>query len=99
MLEYSVVSPVSPLKKKPWRSPRSANDDQAVVLRMPGARPEQCCDGAALTCARPPATGALSHQSSSVMRSSAIPHDSRCAPTPKLVKNGTSVLASSKMVG
>ena len=48
MSPYSVVSPVSPLKKTPWRWERTTNDDQRVALRVFSVRPEKCCDGAAV---------------------------------------------------
>src|SRR6266566_3912809 len=87
---YSVVSPVSPLKKNECFDPVTTNDDQSVKLRPDKPRPEKCCDGAAVNVSPPFGSSARSHQSSSVMRSAGTPQDSRCAPTPSDVKNGTS---------
>src|SRR6188768_2203613 len=96
---YSGVRPVSPLKKTQCFGPRTTIDDQSVALREPKPRPEKCCDGAASIVSPVPGTSACSHQSSSVIRSAGTPQACKCAPTPSEVKNGTSRLASSTMVG
>src|SRR6478736_1156560 len=96
---YSGVSPVSPLKNTLCFGPRTTIDDQSVALREPKPRPEKCWDGAALIETPVPGTSACSHQSSSVMRSAGTPQACKCAPTPSDVKNGTSRLASCKIVG
>ena len=49
MLWYSVVSPVSPLKNTVWFRARMTSEDQSVVLRVPGVRPEKCCEGVAVS--------------------------------------------------
>jgi len=64
------------------------SDDHSVLLRLPGVRPEKCCEGVAVMVSS--ACGSLydSHQSSSMIRSPGTPHASRCAPTPREVTNG-----------
>src|SRR5438034_2896904 len=96
---YSVVRPVSPLKKTACRSVRTTKEDHSVELRLRRPRPEKCCEGAAVTVSS--AFGSLcdSHQSSSTMRPGLTPQYSRCAPTPSEVTNGKSPLAISWIVG
>jgi len=65
------------------------NDDQSVLLRLPGVRPEKCCAGAAVTRSSARGNANDSHQSSSKMCCGGTPHASRCAPTPSEVTNGT----------
>ena len=72
---------------------RITSEDHSVALRSFRPRPEKCCDGAAVTVSsgvRQPR--AISHQSSSTMRSAGTPQASRCAPTPSEVTKGTSRL-------
>src|SRR5437773_10359071 len=70
---YSVVRPVSPLKKTACRSVRTTKEDHNVELRLRRPRPEKCCEGAAVTVSS--AFGSLcdSHQSSSTIRSGLTP--------------------------
>lgn len=100
MASYSVVRPVSPLKKTRCCAVRTTIDDHRVALRSFKPRPEKCCDGAAVTSTAPPGRVKLSHQSSSVMRSAGTPQASRCAPTPSEVTMGTRMWrASATTVG
>src|SRR4029434_2584502 len=96
---YSVVSPVSPLKKMLCRGERMTSEDQRVALRSFQPRPEKCCDGAAVTMRSEFGNACDSHQSSSTMRSGGTPQASRCAPTPSEVRNGTLLFTSARMVG
>ena len=50
---YSVVSPVSPLKKTVCRGVRITMEDQSVVLRLLKPRPEKCWEGVAVTLSSP----------------------------------------------
>src|ERR1700733_3569145 len=99
MVRYSLVSPVSPLKKTAWRCERITSEDHSVELRFFRPRPEKCCDGVAVTVSALFGNWYDSHQSSSAMRSGGTPQNSRCAPTPREVTNGTSRAASSRIVG
>src|SRR5690349_136879 len=99
MLRYSVVSPVSPLKKTECFCERMTSDDHNVALRSFKPRPEKCCDGAAVMITSELGIRCDSHQSSSVMRSGCTPQYSRCAPTPSDVTNGMLVFPSARIVG
>ena len=91
---------MSPLKNTACFGVRITIDDHSVALRSFRPRPEKCCDGAAVTASSAPGSVCVSHQSSSVMRSGAMPNASRCAPTPSEVTNGTRLwVASSRIVG
>ena len=72
---------------------------RCVALRSFRLRPEKCCEGAAWMVRSVPGTLCDCHQSSSVMRSGAIPQACRCAPTPSEVTKGMFVLAIWRMVG
>ena len=52
---------------------RMTIEDHRVALRSFRPRPEKCCDGAAVTVSRCPASYTVSHQSSSTMRSALRP--------------------------
>ena len=99
MSAYSVVRPVSPLKKTLCLGELSTIDAHSVALRSFSPRPLKCCDGAAVMVSSLPGRRWLCHQSSSVMRAAGTPQDSRWAPTPRAVTKGTSVLARARMVG
>ena len=99
MAAYSPDRPVSPLKNTAWRGPRTTIDDHSVALRLLSVRPLKCCEGAAVIVRPVFGTVQLSHQSSSWMRSGAMPQACRCAPTPSDVMKGARVAASARMVG
>ena len=99
MAAYSPDRPVSPLKNTAWRGPRTTIDDHSVALRLLSVRPLKCCEGAAVIVRPVFGTAKVSHQSSSWMRSGAMPQPCRCAPTPSEVTKGTPVRASTLMVG
>ena len=99
MTAYSVVNPVSPLKNTACRRDRMESDDHNVALRSFNARPEKCCDGAAVTVRSAFGSVCDSHQSSSMIRCGGTPHASRWEPTPSKVTKGTSRRANSRIVG
>src|SRR6516162_9470877 len=99
MLWYSVVRPVSPLKNTVCRGERITSEDQSVELRLPGVRPEKCCEGVAVTVSYEFGSVYDSHQSSSKICCRGTPHDSRCAPTPSEVTKGMRRLRSCRIVG
>lgn len=88
---------MSPLKKTRCRSVAMTHDDQSEAFVVPGPRPEKWRAGVAWNVSGP--TLALSHQSSSTMRSAGTPHDWRWDPTPSDVTKGAPSLASARMVG
>ena len=97
MSPNSGVRPVSPLKKTRRRPVSMTHDDQSVAVGRAEAPAREVARGRRVEAGARP-TAALSHQSSSVMRSGATPHASRCAPTPSDVTNGTSRFASARIV-
>ncbi len=73
------------------RRPRSA-----IAIGQPAS--EKCCEGAAVSVRPVLATRCDSHQSSSTMRSGAMPKCSRCVPTPSDVMMGTDIFRICRMV-
>jgi hypothetical protein len=98
MAANSSVRPVSPEKKSFRCAEVITHDDQSVVLRVVGVRPEKCCAGVARNDSAPPGSTCSSHQSSSTTSRGSTPYASRCAPTPSDVMTGTRRRASSSML-